>query len=122
MTEQPETIEWVIRGNQYGTLISKDSIHRDTLIDDESVGIAVTRLSSETKLFPNPAKNNINITTTALITAIAVYDISGRIVYAAKAINAYETILNTENFSKGIYNVSIETESGIITKSFSKVE
>ena len=57
-----------------------------------------------------------------MITAITVYDVSGRIVYVGKAINAYETILNTENFAKGIYNVSIETDKGIITKAFSKVD
>ncbi|MDI1235704.1 MAG: Calx-beta domain-containing protein [bacterium] len=122
ITEQPETIEWVIRGNQYGTLIGADSLHRDTLIDDESVGIAISRLATETILFPNPTKNNLNITTTALIQNITVYDISGRIVYEATDINAFETKLNTENFAKGIYNISIVTDRGIITKSFSKVE
>ncbi len=122
ITEQPETIIWAIRGNQYGTIIGTDSIHTDTLIDDESVSIKMNKLAMETKIFPNPTKNVLNITAPAMITAITIVDINGKVILSVSNINAMDTLVNTENFAKGIYTITIMTDKGTISKSFSKIE
>ncbi len=122
--ENKETIFWAIRGNQFGTIIGADSLHTDTILDDETMkdGIRTNRLATETKLYPNPAKNVLNINTTAVIYNITIIDITGRIVLILNEINELDAIINTEKLSKGVYTIAIVTAKGTVTKSFSKIE
>lgn len=65
---------------------------------------------TNTKLivFPNPAKNNVQILTDEHIKNIVVYDITGKAVLYSK-----EKILNVENLTKGTYFVSIHTDKTV---------
>ncbi len=81
-------------------------------------------LSSSFSLFPNPASNTITITVDeSMLNSLpngqagtaTVYDITGRKIVAAQ-LKTTNIKLETENFSSGIYFVTIENEKGRATK------
>jgi len=56
-------------------------------------------------LYPNPAKNSINITATVsgnAIKSVKIYDLTGKIIYTTKA-NAESLIVDTSTFAAGTY-------------------
>jgi hypothetical protein len=119
--ELNETITWVIRDNAWGTLIGPDSIHTVTILDDETPNsILESTLEARTKVYPNPAKQNVTLSSDeALISEVIVYDVNGREVkrFALEATN--KTVLDLEGISNGIYTLSIHTDKGNIVKSLS---
>ncbi|MFC4739497.1 T9SS type A sorting domain-containing protein [Flavobacterium ponti] len=68
--------------------------------NDNSVGI-----------YPNPAKDNVNIKANSAITSIEVYDAQGRIVQK-RITNVDNENLDVSNLTKGIYFLMIKTELG----------
>jgi hypothetical protein len=68
--------------------------------NDNSVGI-----------YPNPAKDNVNIKANSAITSIEVYDAQGRIIQK-KITNVENENLDVSNLTKGIYFLMIKTELG----------
>jgi hypothetical protein len=119
--ELNETINWVIRDNAWGTLIGPDSIHTVTLLDDETPNsILESTLEARTKMYPNPAKQNVTLhCEEALINEVVVYDVNGREVkrFAMDAVN--KTVLNIEGLNNGMYTLSIQTDKGTVVKSLS---
>jgi hypothetical protein len=119
--ELNETITWVIRDNAWGTLIGPDSIHTVTILDDETPNsILESTLEARTKVYPNPAKQNVSLSSEeALISGVIVYDVNGREVkrFAIEAIS--KTVLDLEGISNGMYTLSIQTDKGNIVKSLS---
>ena len=70
-----------------------------------------------TKVYPNPANNVLNINATCNINRIEVYNVMGQMVgmYEANDVNAQ---INTTAFANGVYTVKIATENGTTTKKF----
>jgi hypothetical protein len=67
-------------------------------------------------VFPNPASNSITIETTEIqITAITLYDMSGRLLLYEKT-TASRNTLALENLASGIYLLQVVTEQGTITR------
>ena len=115
--ELNETIIWVIRDNPWGTLIGADSVHTITIIDDETNSIDELGLSSQIKLYPNPAVNEVNLKSSeAMIQTIEVSDLNGRVIMHLEGFDALEAKLNIEGLSKGMYNVTLTTDKGIARK------
>jgi len=78
-------------------------------------------VTSNMKVYPNPSKDFVNIEsgTNDLIDAIQVTDMHGRIV-DSYLVNAKEYILNISSLSKGVYFISISTDSGVGVKKIVK--
>jgi len=74
-------------------------------------------LDKYTNIFPNPAKDNINITCSFIIEEIEILDIMGRKV-KGEEVKDYSKTINTQNLSKGIYIAKIKTQQGTTTKKF----
>ena len=75
----------------------------------------VVNVSSLLGLYPNPAKENVTVSMDkgqAVISQVNVFDITGKVVLTQNAVSAYEVVLNTENFTKGIYLVNVKLASG----------
>ena len=73
---------------------------------------------SEIKVYPNPTKGILNINLDSNIfgeSTFVMYDIQGREVVTKKSSNPIET-LNIENFSEGIYMLTIENDLGKTTR------
>ena len=116
IVESPETIIFVIRGNQWGTLVGADSIHTVTIVDDESTNIALNELSEKTKLYPNPTSNQFNIETTETINSIEILDITGKQIFIDSKVNSKEYQSNSLELNNGVYIIKIKTELGSFTK------
>ena len=90
------------------------------LVDNVNVtaGVGVENHDGlNTKIYPNPANNALNINATSNINRIEVYNMMGQMVgmYEANDVNAQ---INTTAFANGVYTVKIETENGTSTKKF----
>ena len=119
--ELNETIIWVIRDNSWGTLVGADSIHTVTILDDETPNsILESTLGAKTKMYPNPAKQNLTLSCEdALINQVVVYDLNGREVKRFNMDAVNKTVLNIEGLSNGMYTISILTDRGTVVKSLS---
>jgi len=78
----------------------------------------ITKSEIQVNVFPNPAKDNINITCSFIIEEVKILDIMGRKVKEVE-VKDYSKTINTQNFSKGIYIAKIKTQQGTTTKKFS---
>mgnify|MGYP002529043039 CR=1 FL=1 len=87
-----------------------------TLID----GI-VNYLESNVNLFPNPAKEYVDIRVDGElnVTNMEVFDVYGKLLNAVNVIDN-PTRINVNNLSNGMYFVRVTTEEGAVTKSFVK--
>jgi hypothetical protein len=63
------------------------------------------------KVFPNPTKENWNITGTTTISKIAVYDVLGKKVMSL-APNSTDAVINTSSLNTGMYFAKIESANG----------
>jgi hypothetical protein len=61
--------------------------------------------------FPNPTKNNWNITSSSIINTVAIYDILGKQVMTLVP-NATETVINASSLKSGMYFAKIESDNG----------
>ncbi|MBR1774291.1 MAG: T9SS type A sorting domain-containing protein [Bacteroidales bacterium] len=68
-----------------------------------------------TLVYPNPAKDIINISSSEQINEVEIINFAGQIVYSSKEKSKNLTI-NTQNFEKGNYLVQIQTDKGLSTK------
>lgn len=71
-------------------------------------------------LFPNPAINEININSKAIMRTVQIFDVSGRLLYILKDYSASTLTVNISGWSNGVYNVVIQTSEGKISDKFIK--
>lgn len=82
-----------------------------------STSIDELQTDSELTLFPNPTSSSftINVDERVIDNTATIRDITGRIITAVQ-LSSGNVQLTTENFSNGIYLVSVENESGRVVK------
>jgi len=79
-------------------------------------GITETTNNIQFAVYPNPANNIVNVATDAdNNTSITLTDLSGRVLVQQKA-TAFVTPINTGNFAKGIYLVTVSTNGSNATQ------
>ena len=66
-------------------------------------------------VYPNPAKDIINISSSEQINEVEIINLAGQIVYSSKE-NSKNLTINTAFLEKGNYLVNIHTDKGISTK------
>ncbi|MDR1725135.1 MAG: T9SS type A sorting domain-containing protein [Bacteroidales bacterium] len=76
----------------------------------QTVGLNGIAEITNISLYPNPAKDVINIEGEK-INSIEVVDLLGKVVYQGK-----ETAIDVSNLARGNYFVRVQTENGTITK------
>lgn len=74
------------------------------------------KLSTELRIFPNPVRDILNISTPGKINEIEMYDISGKKVDVAVRNNQ----VDVKNIPSGSYVIRITTDTGVATKQFIK--
>jgi hypothetical protein len=75
-----------------------------------TIGIHTLKNLTNIFLSPNPATNQINITSESPILGKYIYDLTGNLVYSSN--NQTKTIILSENFNTGMYIVKVQTEKG----------
>ena len=80
------------------------------------VGLNETRdISQFTHVFPNPAKEEVNINCGYKMKTLQVFDEQGKRLFE-KEVNAYNYQINLENYPTGTYLIKVLTNSGQTTK------
>ncbi|WP_178988172.1 T9SS type A sorting domain-containing protein [Winogradskyella schleiferi] len=71
------------------------------------------------KLFPNPTKNQLNITSKTIINRLTIFDINGRLLSEIELSNS-EYTLDVSTLTKGVYFLEIKSGESKSTKKFIK--
>lgn len=71
---------------------------------------------AEVKLYPNPATNNLNISSTNPIRQITVFNYVGQVVFNQELDGEKTVALNTASYESGIYVLRIDTGSELINR------
>ena len=89
------------------------------LLDDISItdvtGIKDNTHNSNVNVFPVPAKDVLNISSTENISNIKMTNVFGQTVYKSTA-NSNNVTINTSNYTEGIYYIQMQTAKGNVTK------
>lgn len=64
------------------------------------------------QLYPNPTNALFTIKGNAEIKSISIYNTLGQLVYNNRMVNSFDLTLNSNNWSNGLYFISITTENG----------
>ena len=87
----------------------------------KTLGESLSESESYFNIFPNPASDNITISTNQEITEVNIYNILGVNVYNEQfTINNSQLNVNISDFSNGVYFIKVKTEEGEIVKRFIK--
>jgi acetyl esterase/lipase len=108
--------KWTVRA-KIGTssLLSRDVFNINLTRTDKGLGFNEIAIANSISLFPNPAKENVTVSMDkgqAVISQVNVLDITGKVVLTQNAVSAHQVVLNTENFTKGIYLVNVKLANG----------
>ncbi len=103
---------------------NKGCVSIDTITityDSCGTGINETNLEKLVSVFPNPARNlvNIELMNGGIIDIIELYDISGKMVHSIKANDASKTI-DVSALKKGVYLLSIKAQGETTSRYFVK--
>jgi hypothetical protein len=91
------------------------NFNRSTGAYDFGTALAVKNFDAGSfRAYPNPTKNNWNITSIDDITSVQVFDILGKSVYAKKA-SSKEVSVDAAQLSKGVYFAKVSTAKGTST-------
>ncbi len=71
-----------------------------------------------TKIYPNPATNNVTVQSGSNIKHISIYDVNGRKVYDV-ALDQDKVNINIESLNKGVYVINIDSDNGTKTEKLS---
>ena len=69
-----------------------------------------------TALYPNPATDVVNVTSSQAMTRITVINYVGQVVYDKELNDEHSLTLNGATLDAGVYIVKITTENGLVTK------
>lgn len=81
-------------------------------VGDRSTTVGIFDQSYESNtisIFPNPAKNQINITSKFTINNIQIFDLRGNLVQELNNLNSLETSLNIDQLNTELYTIKIQT-------------
>lgn len=103
------------QSQDFSLVVTGDNITLSNEVFEEEIGLSI---------WPNPAKEKINITFNKLNSNevnVEIYDITGRKVLMKKLNSSLNNHpIDVSNFNKGTYLISLKTNQGEITKKFIK--
>ena len=90
-----------------GLVATLAGINNDGVEETETINVA---------MYPNPAKESVNIMAEDGLQQISVYNALGQQIVAMKMHGENKCILNTKDYVSGIYIINIVTENGVSIK------
>ena len=123
--------QFVIGGNQFAGILFTDKTPGETVIVrvwgwsqqfgkfriaayDSSTLSTDEVESNELEVYPNPIKNEVNISYSNIIDEVVIYDIRGKEVLKNKVNNNYIN-LNTNSLESGLYIIKVKSEDNVHT-------
>ncbi|MBK7937630.1 MAG: M4 family metallopeptidase [Lewinellaceae bacterium] len=107
-----------IMGESTGTGVSTQSI-KPVTDQNSDAGFLGSTLSGKVMLFPNPVADNLYIQSAEALRSVKIYAANGVLVKNVRLSDAGEA-LDVSSLAAGLYFVSVETESGVISSKFVK--
>ena len=110
-------------GTYHVTLTAGDGTCDDTFEMDIPVFTGIDELNDNitVDLYPNPANDVLNISTTEKIESVKIFNVFGRLV-TEQIVNDNLVKINTSDFTPGMYFVQINTEVGYTTRKINIIE
>lgn len=96
-----------------------DTFEMDVVASTDGIGENEANIAID--IYPNPAKDVLNISTTENIESIKIFNAFGRLV-AEQIVNDNLVKINTSDFTPGMYFVQINTEVGFVTRKINIIE
>ena len=62
------------------------------------------------KVYPNPANNEVTVSSTEKLSKVTIYDVTGKVMFTSSDVNLNSTV-NVSAFSRGIYVVEVLTDN-----------
>lgn len=87
-----------------------------------TVGIAENEADLTFTVYPNPAANELHIESAVPLTAVRIFDATGRVVSDTECGNKLMLEINIADLSKGIYNIQIQSNDKFSNAGFIKTE
>ncbi len=116
---EPGTYNYEVKHTDYFTVEDEVELVDDDITKNVEMKIDDTFVETpsdvELEIFPNPARNNINITAEKTINNIAIIDIAGNVVYN-KVVEDMQTRISTADLATGLYIVRIYTDDGVFVE------
>ncbi|MCK5338431.1 MAG: T9SS type A sorting domain-containing protein, partial [Bacteroidales bacterium] len=81
-----------------------------------ATGIEDPAIADGISVYPNPARDILNITSSTDITHVTVMNYVGQVVYNQKVVEDNDLQLNVAGYETGVYMVKVETTAGILIK------
>jgi len=105
------------------TLTAGDGSCDDTYAMDVVITVGIDELNDDiaVDIYPNPATDVLNISTTETIENVKIFNAFGRIV-AEEAVGGNSVKINTSELTPGMYFVQINTEIGFASRKINIVE
>jgi len=93
----------------------------DIVLDESATTVSIENVLAESlvTLYPNPAKDLVQLDLTDLATKnvlISVFNVQGKLVFQQNVDNPTVTNIVTNNFGNGLYFLKVEMEEGVISK------
>lgn len=99
----------------YGQAMNPYPLHMDS-----STGIQIAEVDGSVNIFPNPVKEELQITSDDKILSITLSGISGNCIQILSNISDYSLLIDTRNLVSGIYILKIETSKGTFVRKLIK--
>ncbi len=111
-------LEMIADREMFGISFGGEKVRRPyipTLVENPDMGVDQFEKEAQVKIWPNPTVDVLQITSTAEIQKVQVFDLQGR-----KVLEGNQKELNVENLSSGNYLLQIKSDQNIITKQLIK--
>jgi len=92
----------------------------DYITVDFTEGIEEETSKSPITVYPNPTTNTFTISSEVPFSKVAIYDVTGQVVYNKPVSNSKSLTVDISNLNDGIYFVKVATKSGLITRKIVK--
>ncbi len=106
--------EWA-GGDNRPLVLDEAKTLEDVFGDPTNESLPVQEMElAEMNLFPNPARNQMNIVSDQMISQVRVFDMLGQVVYSAQP-ESQQMVMNVSSLKAGVYLVQINTPKGTTT-------
>ena len=87
-----------------------------------SLAYKLTETAAEVKIYPNPVRDELTIELLDIAQAdVKVFNINGEILYTQLDVTERTLEIDVQDYSQGVYIISVESEAGTFQKKFTKL-
>ncbi len=113
IAENNETVNFAL-SNPVNAVLGTPSSAILTIVDNDVIGVNVSKIDG-LSVYPNPAKDVLNIKANVSIQSVNILNTMGQVVYTA-IVNANTTSIQVDGLSAGVYTVVINSDNAMSTQ------